>query len=409
MRFAFKRSLSPVAYCALHIQTGTRYESPGQGGLAHFTEHLLFKGTETRSANTVNSYIEKLGGELNAYTTKEETVIHATVLKEDLRRAVDLLMDIAFRCTFPEKEIEKERGVVLEEIKTYKDSPAEQIYDDFEELMFSGTPLSMPVLGKARDLRKADRTVITGYYRTMFREDNMFFTVVADMEENKVRDMVEKSLKAYSHEGASATIQAGATASGTCSREQPFLEANTPFERTVTRHSHQVHCIIGARAYSAYDSRRIPLSLLINILGGPVANSRLNLLLRERYGLVYSVEASYGLYSDAGIATIYFGCDRSSLDRCLALTGKVLASLRDDTLSSRALNWAKKQYLGQMAIASDNGEAQVLSMGKSLMTYGRVITNAESAKMIEAITAEDLRNTAREVFDPDGLSRLIYN
>lgn len=409
MRFAFKRSLSPVAYCALHIQTGTRYESPGQGGLAHFTEHLLFKGTETRSANTVNSYIEKLGGELNAYTTKEETVIHATVLKEDLRRAIDLLMDIAFRCTFPEKEIEKERGVVLEEIKTYKDSPAEQIYDDFEELIFEGTPLSMPVLGKARDLRKADRTVITGYYRTMFREDNMFFTVVADLDENKVKDMVEKSLKAYSDNGDSAMIQDGTAASGADTPTASILPLNPPFDRTVSRHNHQVHCIIGSRAYSAYDDRRVPLSLLINIIGGPVANSRLNLLLRERYGLVYSVEASYGLYSDAGIATIYFGCDRSSLDRCLALTDKALATVREETISSRALDWAKKQLLGQMAIASDNGEAQVLSMGKSLMTYGRVITNAESARMVEAITAEDLRRTAEEVFDPAGLSRLIYN
>ena len=188
MKFAFKRSLSPVAYCAIHIKTGTRYEDAGKGGLAHVTEHLLFKGTETRSANTVNSYIEKLGGELNAYTTKEETVIHATVLKEDLRRAVDLLMDIAFRCTFPEKEIEKERGVVLEEINTYKDSPSEQIYDDFEELMFEGTPLSMPVLGKAKYLRKADRSIVEGYYRAMFRQDRMYFTAVADMEEKKAEE-----------------------------------------------------------------------------------------------------------------------------------------------------------------------------------------------------------------------------
>ena len=211
MRFAFKRSLSPVAYCALHIQTGTRYEEPGRGGLAHFTEHLLFKGTETRSAGTVNSYIEKLGGELNAYTTKEETVIHATVLKEDLRRAVDLLMDIAFRCTFPEKEIDKERSVVLEEINTYRDSPAEQIYDDFEEIIFEGTPLSMPVLGKAKYLRKADREVVSDYYRKMFREENMYFTAVADMEEGRVREMVERALGKYSWQEGAALAQAGSS------------------------------------------------------------------------------------------------------------------------------------------------------------------------------------------------------
>ena len=199
MRFAFKRSLSPVAYCALHVKTGTRYEKPGQGGLAHFTEHLLFKGTETRSANTVNSYIEKLGGELNAYTAKEETVIHATVLKEDLRRAVDLLMDIAFRCTFPEKEIDKERGVILEEISTCKDSPPEQIYDDFEELLFEGTSLAMPVLGKARYLRKIDRKAVEDYYRMMFREERMYFTAVADLEEGKPDDTArQSSFRAYS-------------------------------------------------------------------------------------------------------------------------------------------------------------------------------------------------------------------
>lgn len=406
MRFAFKRSLSPVAYCALHIQTGTRSEDPGRGGLAHFTEHLLFKGTETRSAGTVNSYIEKLGGELNAYTTKEETVIHATVLKEDLRRAIDLLMDIAFRCTFPEKEIDKERSVVLEEINTYKDSPAEQIYDDFEEFLFEGTPLSMPVLGKAKYLRKADREVVADYYRRMFREENMFFTAVADMDEGKVKEMVARALDKYSWQENAGFTEEGRD--GELPRAAGLLEVNPPFDRTVNRHSHQTHCLIGARAYSAYDTRRIPLSLLINILGGPVANSRLNLLLRERYGLVYSVEASYGLYSDAGIATIYFGCDRSNLEKCLSLTERVLSSLREDLLSSRALGWAKKQLLGQMAIASDNGEAQVLSMGKSLMTYGRVISNEESARMLEAVTAEDLRNAAAEIFEPSGLSRLIY-
>lgn len=407
MRFAFKRSLSPVAYCALHIQTGTRYEEPGQGGLAHFTEHLLFKGTENRSANTVNSYIEKLGGELNAYTTKEETVIHATVLKEDLRRAVDLLMDIAFRCIFPEKEIEKERGVVLEEINSYKDSPSEQIYDDFEELIFEGTPLSMPVLGKAKYLRKADKAVVMDYYRRMFREEKMYFTVVADMEEKKAEEMLGRALAVYSTAPA-AGVDTSESTGDNAPQPSALAMVNSPFERIIPRHNHQAHCIIGARAYSAYDSRRIPLTLLVNILGGPVANSRLNLLLRERYGLVYSVDASYGIYQDAGLATIYFGCDKSSLERCLTLVGKVLTPLREDLLSTRSLGWAKKQLLGQMAIASDNGEAQVLAMGKSLMTYGRVIGNEETARMIESVTAEEIRSVAADVFDPAKLSRLIF-
>ena len=386
MRFAFKRSLSPVAYCALHVKAGTRYEDKNQGGLAHFTEHLLFKGTQTKSANTVNSFIERLGGELNAYTTKEETVIHATVLKEDLRKAVGLLMDIAFRCTFPDREIEKERGVVLEEINTYKDSPAEQIYDDFEEYMFDGTPLSMPVLGKARYLKKIDRDTVSEYYRKMFIPENMYFTIVADIEESRARDMVSKALDTYST-SASNGLEDG---EGEAIAGSGQLGGNAPFEKSVSRHSHQAHCVIGARAYSAYDSRRIPLSLLVNILGGPMANSRLNLILREKYGLVYSVDASYSLYSDAGAAAIY------------------LRSLREETLSPRALNSAKKQLLGQMAIAADNGEAQVLSMGKSLMTYGRVIGNKETAELISGITAEEIQDTASEVFKPDNMSRLLY-
>ncbi len=404
MRFAFKRSLSPVAYCALHVKAGTRYEDKNQGGLAHFTEHLLFKGTQTKSANTVNSFIERLGGELNAYTTKEETVIHATVLKEDLRKAVGLLMDIAFRCTFPDREIEKERGVVLEEINTYKDSPAEQIYDDFEEYMFDGTPLSMPVLGKARYLKKIDRDTVSEYYRKMFIPENMYFTIVADIEESRARDMVSKALDTYST-SASNGLEDG---EGEAIAGSGQLGGNAPFEKSVSRHSHQAHCVIGARAYSAYDSRRIPLSLLVNILGGPMANSRLNLILREKYGLVYSVDASYGLYTDAGTATIYFGCEKANVQKCLTLIERELRSLREETLSPRALNSAKKQLLGQMAIAADNGEAQVLSMGKSLMTYGRVISNSETAELISGITAEEIRDTAADIFNPENISRLLY-
>ncbi|HIZ86930.1 MAG TPA: insulinase family protein [Candidatus Coprenecus pullistercoris] len=405
MKFAFKRSSSPVAYCALHIKAGTRYESAGQGGLAHFTEHLLFKGTETRNAGTVNSYIEKLGGELNAYTAKEETVIHATVLKEDLRKAINLLMDIAFRCTFPEKEIDKERGVVLEEISSYKDSPAEQIYDDFEEIMFKDSPLSMPVLGKARYLRKAGRDTVMEYYSRMFRPENMYFTAVADTDGAKVREMVLKALATYS---TSPYVLDCGPETGNPQETDAAPAVNPPFEISTNRHSHQTHCVIGARAYSAYDPMRIPLSLLINIIGGPVANSRLNLLLRERYGLVYSVDASYTPFTDAGIAAIYFGCDKSNTGRCLSLISKLLSSLRQKPLSRGALDAAKKQLLGQLAIASDNGEAQVLSMGKSLMTYGRVIDNDETAGMISSVTAEDIQRAAAEVFDENALSRIMY-
>lgn len=374
------------------------------GGLAHFTEHLLFKGTESRKAGTVNSMIERLGGELNAYTTKEETVIHATVLKEDLAKAVDLLMDIAFRCTFPEKEIEKERGVVLEEINTYKDSPSEQIFDDFEELLFAGTPLSMPVLGKAASLRRIRRDTVTDYYGKRFVPSNMFFTATADFPEGKVLEMVQRSFGKYRVSHVTENEISGEPQGLVPEEPEPVV----PFVKNVNRRSHQAHCIIGAKAFSAYREERIPLGLLVNIIGGPVANSRLNMLLREKNGLVYSVDASLGLYSDSGVAAVYFGCEKSNVAKCEKLICEVLDDMIGNRMSDRALNSAKKQFIGQMIIASDSAESRVLSMGKSLMTYGRVIGLQESREMIERISAEDIRSAAESVFVKERLSKLLY-
>lgn len=418
LSFAFEKCTSPVACCAIHIKSGTRNEPDGFGGLAHFTEHLLFKGTETRKASTVNSFIERLGGELNAYTTKEETVIHATVLKEDLAKAVDLLMDIAFCCVFPEKELEKERGVVIEEIGTYKDSPSEQIFDDFEELLFEGTPLSMPVLGKVASLKKINRSVVETYYRKMFVPENMFFTATADLPENKVEDMVRKAFEKYVRKRGTATASDSTphiATSGMASvrnvlqgPESAELSVSTPFDRTHTRRGHQAHCIIGGRAYSSYMENRVTFGLLVNMIGGPGANSKLNLLLREKNGLVYSVDASYGQYSDAGILMIYFGCEKNHVPQCEKLIYKVLDEFVEDSISERTLSAAKKQFLGQMLIASDSAEARTLSIGKSLMTYGRVISLQESRDLINSVTTDDIRRVAQECFVRDNLSKLLY-
>lgn len=404
MAFAFERCTSPVACCAVHVKSGTRHEPDGMGGLAHFAEHLLFKGTEGRKASTVNAMIERLGGELNAYTTKEETVIHATVLKEDLPKAIDLLMDISFRCVFPEKEIEKERSVVLEEINTYKDSPSEQIFDDFEELLFKGTPLSMPVLGKAASLRRIRRSTVEEYYRKCFVPSNMFFTATADLPEEKVLGVVLRYLDKY----CPAAYAADSHVSGQQDGIPEELGYIPPFCKTVNRRSHQVHCIIGARSFSAYRNERVPAGLLVNILGGPVANSRLNVLLRERNGLVYSVDASIGLYSDSGVASIYFGCEKSNVRKCEKLIGKVLEEMISERMSDRTLKGAKKQFLGQMTIASDGVESKTLSMGKSLMMYGRVISLDESRELIEQVTAEDVRCAAESIFAEGKLSKLLY-
>lgn len=401
MRFAFRKSASPVAYCAIHIKAGTRFETSGCGGLAHFTEHLIFKGTQDKSAGVINSCIEKLGGELNAYTTKEEIVIHSTILKEDLSKAVSLLTELAFRCVFPEKEIEKEKDVVIEEIKSYKDSPADQIYDDFEEYVFKGTPLSMPVLGKVSALRRIGRDAVTGYYGRMFIPENMVFTIVADMEEERARGFVESALAKYLSDGKADERAAPAAL-------LPLSFENQVFNIERIRRNHQSHCILGSRACSFYDSRRIPLILLANIIGGPASNSRLNLLLREKNALVYSVECNYSQFVDAGILTVYFGCDKTHIDKCEKLIYKVFAEAKDHLLSERALKEAKKQLLGQLAIAADSGEAQALSMGKSIMVFDRVIETEENMKNVEAVTAEQILEVAQDVLDRDKISRLLY-
>ncbi len=399
VRFAFKRSNSIVAYCAMSVNTGTRNEGGKHQGIAHFTEHMIFKGTETRSANTINSYIEKLGGELNAYTTKEETVIHATVLKDDIAKAIDLLIELSFRAIFPQKEIEKEQGVVTEEIISYKDSPSDQIFDDFEEYIFAGSPLSSPVLGKTSSLKKIKREDLLDYYHRMFVPQNMTFTVVADLDEEKVLKILRKSLLKY----------APALSENIISGNEKFPATSfPPFSKVLLRRNHQAHCIIGATAYSLFEEKRLPLILLVNILGGPAANSTLNLLLREKKALVYGVEASYTQYLDTGVVFIYFGCDKDKLSKCISLVENVLKDARDIDISEKALKDAKKQLLGQLAIAADNGESQVLSMGKSLNVFGRILEMEETAAKINAITPLQMREVAKEIFAEKHLSRLIY-
>ncbi len=401
MQFAFKRSSSPVAYCAISVRAGTRDEKPNLAGIAHFTEHVLFKGTEFKSASTINSYVEKLGGELNAYTTKEETVLHCTVLREDISKAINLLVEIAFCSIFPEKELNKEKVVILDEINSYKDSPSEQIFDDFEELLFAGSALSTPVLGKAKTIKKIGVNDIKEYYHKEFVPSNMSFSVVADMDESKVRGILLKALNKY------CTLDLPLTEKVTIPRRVPY-SPSSPFSKSVLRRNHQVHCIIGGYGCSFYSPQRLPLILLVNILGGPAANSRLNLLLREKNALVYNVEASFNQYSDTGVVTIYFGCDKNNFDKCHNLVLKELKYFRENKVSEKFLKESVKQLLGQLAISSDNGEAQCLSMGKSLLVFGRVIETEEVRKMLEGITAEEIQSVAQEFFSEERLSKIIF-
>lgn len=414
MRFAFRRSSSQVAYCALSIKAGTRDEKAEYNGLAHLTEHILFKGTVKRSSKSINNLIDSLGGELNAYTNKEETVLHTTLLKEDISKAIDILFEMAFTSLFSDKDLEKEKVIVLDEINSYKDSPSEQIFDDFEELLFEGSSLAMPVLGKAKSLKRIGSKEIKEYMTQYFIPSNMSFTIVADIDEKELLGKLTRSLRKYVAECSDEASLVDreltdADLIGRAPDSKNPLSSASHFEKEIIRRNHQAHCVMGCPAYSLYDDkRRIVLILLINILGGPAANSRLNMVLREKEGLVYSIDASYNQYSDTGVATIYFGCDKANLDKCIALVDNELKKLREVTLSEKALSMAKKQLLGQLAISSDNGEAQCLSMGKSLLVFNDIMSDERIREQIVAITAEELREVACEIFASDRISRLIY-
>ncbi len=411
LKFSFKRSNSPVAYCALSTKCGTRDEESTYNGLAHFTEHMFFKGTAKRGANSINNTLERVGGELNAYTTKEETVLHSTVLKEDLPKAIDLLMELAFTSVFPQKELEKERDVIIEEIVSYKDVPADAIYEHFEQMLFCGHPLQMQILGEKKTLQKITSEVMQKYNSKYFIPSNMGFTVVADCPQDKVASMVKKSaLKYFGKEIELEIITEGETgkSENVTSYREGWRKGET-FHKAIAKRSHQAHCIVGAEAYNLYDSKRIALSILVNILGGPASGSRLNMALREKNGLVYNVEAVYTPYADTGIFSIYFGCDKEDVSKCLQLIKKELDKITSTPLSPTALKAAKKQLIGQLSIAQDNAEAQCLSMGKSLIVYGKISNFEQMRKKIETITSEDLSTVASEILKWENMSTLIYN
>lgn len=427
LKIAIKRVNSPVACCALSTRVGTRDEEPAYNGLAHFTEHMFFKGTLKRGANSINNALEKVGGELNAYTTKEETVLHATVLREDLHSAIDLLLELAFTSVFPKKELEKEREVILDEIVSYKDSPAEAIYDHFETLLFAGHPLAMPILGEKKTLRKIDAEVFRRYIAESFVPSRMGFTLVADIEEKKAVALVRKALSKYYREGVEVqVVREGEAAPAISVPTTPTAPAspavgsgnvpgfvgkvtNVPFYMEISKKNHQAHCILGATAFSCFEKNRLALALLTNILGGPASNARLNMVLREKHALVYNVEASFTPYADTGIFAVYFGCDKGDVKRCLELVKGEIDKIVSAPLTEQALKAAKKQLMGQLSIAQDNAEAQCLSMGKSLLVYGKIATFEQMRAKIEAVTAAQLQEVAAQVLSWERMSVLIYN
>ena len=400
LQYAVRKSSSAVGYCALSIKCGTRDEMGYHSGIAHFVEHTIFKGTTKRSASVINGYLDRLGGELNAFTTKEEIVFHATVLKEDLPKASSLLFELVTSAIFPEREIEVEKGVVVDEIHSYKDSPSEDIFDRFEEMLFEGHPLGGNILGKPSSVRKFTRDELLKFVKEKFLPSRMAFTVVADIDEKKMeRDVLKLADKFFPSLDDYQMAESSAV----------YALKNRSFDKILNKRNHQANCIIGALAPSLYQEReRIATVLLCNILGGPASNSILNSVLREKNGWVYSIECGYTQFADTGMVTVSLGCDKANLEKCTAAIYKEIGKLQQELLSDRKLKAAKKQLLGQLAISSDNGETQCLSMGKSLLAYGKVSTGKENRTLIEAVTSEDIREMACTVFGFDRLSKLVY-
>ena len=403
LSYGIRRSHSNVGYCALSIKCGTRDEEGFHNGIAHFVEHTIFKGTEKKSSTTINNYLDKLGGELNAYTTKEEIVLHATVLKEDLNKAVNLLFELATSATFPTDEINIEKGVVVDEIMSYKDSPAEDIYDMFEEMLFEGHPLAGQILGTPSSVKKISSNELKRFVKERFVPSRMAFTLVADIDEKKI----EKKLLRTFNRIFGLTASAIKTDSHADERGLKTPEIKV-FDKTINQNNHQVNCMIGSYAPSLYQEKeRLAAVLASNILGGPASNSILNSVLREKNGWVYGVECSYTQYADTGIMAISLGCDKENLEKCITLIWKEIDKLQKNLLSETKLKAAKKQLLGQLAISSDNGETQCLSMGKSLLAYGKISDNQTDKSLVEAITAEQIQDVMCKVFNKETCSKLV--
>ncbi len=392
IRGIHRRVKSGIAHCALVINAGTRDELRSEYGLAHFTEHAIFKGTTHRKAYQVNCRLENLGGELNAYTTKEDTTIHATTLKSDFSKAAELIADVAFNSTFPERELQKEREVIVDEINTYKDSPADMIFDTFEDMIFEGSELGHNILGTKAALMRHDGDAIRRFVGRTHTTDQMVFSTIGNFSLRSVQSVAERYFGSKE-----ATVRS-------YERLRPADVA--PFEKHISKHTHQTHCIVGARAYDINADKRLPLSLLINILGGPSANSRLNILLREKNGLSYNIEANYTPYNDCGMVAIYFSSEHHNVDLCRELIDKELRALRSTALSTRRMAMTKRQFLAQMAISMENNEGYMLGAGKSLLVHNEIDSLEEVYRKVSAVTAQQIMEVAEEIFSHT--STLIY-
>ena len=403
LRMIHLPSASQVVWCGYEIAAGSRDEQPGEEGLAHFCEHMTFKGTERRSALQVINALESVGGELNAFTNKEDTVFYAAVTKEHFAKAVELLTDIVFHSQYPQQEIDKEVEVICDEIESYNDSPAELIYDEFENLLFEGHPLGHNILGKAELLRTFTTADALRFTRRHYRPDNAVFFVYGDVDFKRLCDKFTVYSLRFTDE---YTIggKKGGLASISSVNCKPSIVNKTI---TLDHNTHQAHVMIGTQAYRYDDPRRMTLYLLNNILGGPGMNARLNLSLRERHGLVYTVESSMAAYSDTGVWSVYFGCDHHDITRCQRLVRRELDRVMQRPLSVSQLSAAKKQLKGQLAIACDNREQFALDFGRNFLHRGQERDLDVLFRRIDGVTAEDIQQVANELFPTGHLTTLV--
>ncbi len=400
LRVIHRPDSSPIVYCGYQINAGTRDEKPGEEGLAHFCEHTTFKGTSRRKAWHVLNGLESVGGDLNAFTTKEDTVYYAAILKEHASRAVDLLTDIVFHSVYPQHELDKEVEVVCDEIESYNDSPSELIFDEFENMIFEGHPLGHNILGTADNVRRFTAVDAQRFTRRHYRPDNAVFFIAGDVDFKKIVRQLQRADWPETPHVPHASVAPIAP-------NRPFA-SNPPSSLTVNRNTHQAHVMLGCRAYDIHDDRRMSLYLLNNMLGGPGMNARLNLSLRERHGLVYTVESTMVSYSDTGLWAIYFGCDPHDVKRCMRLVRRELDKVMEKPLSAVQLAKAKKQLKGQIGVACDNRESFALDFGKSFLHYGWEKDISTLFRNIEAITPEGIQQVARELMAPDRLTTLVY-
>ncbi|MFO7655615.1 MAG: pitrilysin family protein [Bacteroidales bacterium] len=394
IRLVHKRVDSPVAHCGLIVETGSRDEEKSEHGIAHLIEHLLFKGTNKRRAYHILNRMEDVGSEINAYTTKEETCIHTTFFKDYYPRAIELISDIFNNSVFPEKEIEKEKDVIIDEINSYKDTPSELIFDEFEELAFPGNPLGRNILGEEKCLKKISRGDILKFIQNHYHTNEMVISSVGSISFERLVKITERYFGHLPEK------------QNTKDRNVKIIYA--PFNKTVNKKTYQVHCVLGNIAYDIKDEKRYALHLLNNLLGGPGLSSWLNMSLREKNGYAYNVDSSYNAYRNAGIITIYFGTDKVNLSRCLKIVAKELDRVKNTPLTRKQLIKAQKQLAGHLAISSENNENLMFSIGKSMILFNKVDNLKVMNEKIESVTELQVQEVANEVFSQDKLSGLFY-